>query len=148
MYQLLLIIHILGAIVWIGGGIYSMLEARRIGDDRRKLSEYLDHADWTGTRVFGPAAFITLLAGIGLVVSSDGWSFGQLWIWLAIGLFVVSLAIGAGYYGPAYARIRELIASDDHAGLQQARKRLDLVTQIDAGILVAIVVLMVTKPGI
>lgn len=148
MYDLLLIIHILAAMVWIGGGIYAMLESRRLGDDRGKLADYLNHADWVGTRVFGPAAFVTLLAGIGMVVSSDGWSFGQLWIWLAIGLFAVSLAIGAGYYGPTYARIRTLMASGDDAELQQVRKRLDLVTQIDAVILVTVVVLMVTKPGI
>ena len=148
MYNVLLIIHILAAMVWIGGGIYSMFEDRRIGGDRTRLADFLDHSDWTGTRLFGPAAFVTLLAGVGMVVSSDTWSFSQTWIWLAIGLFVVSLAIGAGYYGPTYARIRALMAAGDDAGVERVRRRLTLVTQIDAALLITIVVLMVTKPGV
>jgi uncharacterized membrane protein len=148
MYEVLLIVHIVAAMIWVGGGIYSLLEDSRVRQGGERLEMVLEHSDWTGTRVFGPAAVVTVLAGIGMVVSNNAWAFSHTWIWLAIVLFAVSLAIGAGFYGPIYARIRALNGEGgDAVALAAVRRRLAIVSRIDATLLIAIVILMVTKPG-
>lgn len=84
-----------------------------------------------------------------MVVQSPAWSFGQLWVWLALVLAGGVSLIGAAYYGPEQGRITWLAAergADDSKVLRR-RTRLQLVNHLEAVVMTAIVFLMVIKPG-
>ena len=58
MYQLLLFIHIVCAVIWVGGAIYAQLLALRVtrSPDPSELPHLARHIEHIGTRVFLPAA--------------------------------------------------------------------------------------------
>lgn len=77
-YELLLFVHIMAAIVWVGGAVASQIISFRVlnaGDAGRKAALAGD-LEWMGTRVFTPASGILLLFGIFLVLNAK-WSWGS-----------------------------------------------------------------------
>lgn len=150
LYSWLVLGHILAAIIWVGGGTMELLLGRRLattgGADN---SAFAAARQWTGGRVFAPAAIAVLGFGILMVVESPAWSFGQLWVWLALVLAGSVALIGASYYGPEQGRITRLAAErgTDDSEVLRRRNRLQLVNHLEAVVMVAIVFLMVIKPG-
>ncbi len=149
-YELLLFLHILMAVVWVGGGATMQMLASRViraGDEGRKLA-LLHEIEWVGQRVYTPAAGLLLLLGIFLVIDGN-WSFGDPWISGGILIWLISFATGAGFLGPEMGRISKLVAAEG-SGSQAVSARVDrllLVARIDLLLLVVAVFLMATKPG-
>src|SRR5919202_4565092 len=103
-------VHVIAAVVWVGGALMIQAFAFRIirtGDGRRQ-AEFAKDTEIVGMRVFMPTSLILLLAAIGLMVNG-GWSWGQNWTVLGLIAFALSFAIGAGFLGPESGRIAETI---------------------------------------
>ena len=77
-YELLKLIHILGAITWVGTSIEQQLVGARAvsSKERGRLAHFVDEADWVGVRIMTPAAIIVVIAGILMVIES-GWNFSD-----------------------------------------------------------------------
>jgi len=118
----LLFLHILGAIIWIGGGVMlSLIAARtRRSEDPRSIAEFAKTLSYVGLRVLAPAVITVLLTGILMVLVSAGWEFTQLWILLALGIFVIAFLLGAVYLSRVALELQRLTASTD-VNLQAAR---------------------------
>ncbi len=70
-----------------------------------------------------PASILVLVVGIWLVLDSDGWSFEQTWIWLALVLLAVAVLVGAAFLGrSAIAAERAVQAGDNATAVQQLRR--------------------------
>jgi len=148
----LLFLHILGAIIWIGGGIMlSLIAARtRRSDDPRSIAEFAKTLSYVGLRVLAPAVITVLLTGILMVLVSAGWEFTQLWILLALGIFVIAFLLGAVYLSRVALELQRLTASTD-VNLQAAREALGrwiVGYQIVLYLLLFAVWDMVFKPGL
>src|ERR1044072_6374290 len=105
MRELLLLGHILFAAVWVGSQILLIAlasRARRAGP--AKMVEFIGDAQWLGTRLQGPAAFLGLICGILLVVV-DGFEFTDFWILLGLLGFAFLLVITATFLLPEYKQI-------------------------------------------
>ena len=98
MYELLVVIHILSAIAWVGGAFLFMIGLRGIrkaeGDEVAEAT--LDRLE-KASAIITPTAFLLLGTGIAMVAIDDAWSFSQVWVYLALALFVVVLILGAGF---------------------------------------------------
>jgi uncharacterized membrane protein len=141
--------HILAAMVWVGGGIWAQGYAVRAerSSDPMDVVRFGKTAAWLGTRVSLPAALIVVLAGIYMTL--DRWSFGQAWISIALGLWLLSAILGAVYIGP---RLEQSAAAFEAEGPTSARgleltRRLFLVSRLELVSFLVIVALMVFKPG-
>jgi|SRR5918999_2363542 uncharacterized membrane protein len=148
-YELLLFVHIAGAIVWIGGGAivqFFALRALRANDPRR-TAELAADVEWIGTRVFVPASLVVFLAGV-LLMLDGNWAWGRAWVLLALLLYVVTFAAGAGFFGPESGRISKLVESQGVESPEaQARiRRILVLSRLDLIVLFAIVYLMAVKP--
>src|SRR5262245_58578388 len=97
MYQLLLFIHIVCAVIWVGGAAYAQLLAFRVSrsPDPTDLPKLARHIEFIGSRVFTPAALLLFLAGVGMTLQA--WSFGRTWIALGVALWILSAVTGAVY---------------------------------------------------
>ncbi len=94
--------HVVGAVVWVGGGITLSLigvRARRSGN-LAVIGEFAGTLSYVGLRVFTPAVLVVLVSGVWLVLTSSEWNFKQLWVLLALGAFLVAFLIGALYLEP------------------------------------------------
>lgn len=90
MRDLLLFLHILGAAGWIGGGLYSFFIIPRLAKQGSESSGTLQAVLGSADKYFGPVAGLVLLSGIGLVLESDAYGWSEPFIWVGIGVFVLS----------------------------------------------------------
>lgn len=155
MYVTLKFIHVMSAVVWIGGVLWlslvviGMLRAQ----DYAGAQSFNRQTNTLGRLVFGPTALTTVAAGIAMVLVGD-LSFGDTWI--VIGLIGVALSfIIGGVLGDRTGRALEaaLLSTtsgvpdhDDHAIITQLRQRLAAITAANLTILTVVVWAMVVKP--
>jgi uncharacterized membrane protein len=86
LYNLFLFLHILAVIVWIGGLLTLVFMNLRLARERDPAAmAVLGRATaFFGRAVVGPAAGLTVIAGI-VMVADAGVSFGTLWIAYGLG---------------------------------------------------------------
>lgn len=149
-YEALLFVHVLAAVVWVGGGAATQFYAIRAmrSSDPGRLAGFAKDAEWVGMRVFMPASIVVLGAGFGLVAKGD-WSLGTFWVAFGLGAVAVSALTGALFLGPEAGRIGKLIDASgaDDPRVQARIRRIFVVSRIELAILVATVIDMVIKPA-
>jgi len=149
MYELLLYIHIVSAVIWVGGAVYVQLLAIRVGrsDDAVEVPRIARHFDALGSRVFVPAALLIIITGA--VMTVQMWNFGQLWIAVSIALWVLSAVLGAAFLAPGSKRAAALFDAEGPASVAGRRviARLFLVSRLELVSFAVIIGLMVFKPG-
>ncbi len=145
-------IHVLGAIIWVGGGVMlSLIGARaRKSDDPRLIGEFARTLSYIGLRVLTPAVVAVLLSGLWLVLTGSEWKFTQLWVLLGLGAFILAFLIGAIYLSRIAIQLDRVATSTD-LNPQMARELLGrwmVGYQTILIILVFAVWDMVFKPGL
>lgn len=148
LYLLLKLVHVMGAIVWVGGAsILTLLCAvlDRRGDDQATLTG-VSYVALLGNRVFAPMGLGVILSG--LVLAWLGGYGVAAWTVLAVAVVACTFALGALVLGPTCERTVTLWAEtgDTAAAIGSGRRVLRLV-KLDLGGQFAIIALMVLKPG-
>jgi uncharacterized membrane protein len=144
----LTLVHIVAAMVWVGGSIiFLILGARMSTAPRDEQLTFNRSMELVGSRIFGPAAGLVLASGIWLVLKHTVYSFSQTWIILALGGIALSIAIGVGFFGPQGKALTAELEASDPAATVRAR-RIGQVSMLDTLILLVIVWAMVYKPGL
>ncbi len=149
MYQLLVYVHIVSAVVWVGGAFFAQLLAIQVTRTGRpeELPVLGSRFEQLGNLVFVPAAVLILLSGAAM--TAQRWSFGDAWIALAIALWVLSAVAGAAYVAPRMRRAGAIFAAEG-AESPAARGLVDrvfLVSRIELISFAVILALMAFKPG-
>jgi uncharacterized membrane protein len=142
-------VHVVAAAVWFGGAAMIQALAFRIvrtGDGRRQ-AEFAKDSEVVGMRVFIPATWILLLAGIAMMINFD-WSWGQNWIVFGLVAFAFSFVLGAGFLGPEGGRIAAVIERDGPESPEALARirRILLISRCELVVLAAVIVNMVVKP--
>jgi uncharacterized membrane protein len=144
----LVAIHVLCAVIWVGGAFVTQLHATRAQHGGAvSIGAFARDSELIGTRTFLPASLILLGTGIWLV-SRDVF---QLELWTIWGLVVIGLSIvtGAGFLGPESGRIGRLIEErgQDDAEVERRLGRIFLVSRVELVLLISVVLVMTLKPG-
>jgi uncharacterized membrane protein len=149
MYSALLFVHIVCAVIWVGGAFAIQLLAvlvRRSGDPA-ELARLMRYFELIGSRVFMPVATLLFIAGAAMTLQA--WSFGRTWIAASVALWILSAAAGAIYLGPRAKRVGELFDAEgptSEAG-RSLMNRLFLVSRLELLSFAIVISLMVFKPG-
>ena len=153
LYELMLLVHILGAVVVVGGSLVGPLLMRRL----RAASSVASLRAVAGiaqalSKFAGPSAGVVLVAGVVMVVLN--WSFGDGWILVSLALFAVSGVLAAAVAEPVLKRVVAL-AETTPDGPVTPEMRAAVHDQKLAGayntlvaVDIAIVALMTMKPGL
>ena len=151
MYEFLLTIHILAAVIWVGGGIAMHILGRRVlkRNDPQEIYKFSAEVNTVAMRLYAPMSLILLVAGI-LLVNEAGYEFSQLWITLAFIGWGFSFLVGVGYYGPQDKKLQALVAAEGSTapGVVANVRQALMVNSIEILILVLVVVDMTVKPGL
>ena len=148
-YEFWLFLHILAAIVWIGGAtaiqVFGILTKRAA--DPAKTAFFAQSVSFTVMWVFLPAAALVLFAGVGLI-DQGAWDWGEPFITVGLALWVVVSLVAFGYLGRAIGGAGATLASEGPSpGLALRMRNLVWLSRALLAILVAIVFLMTVKPG-
>jgi uncharacterized membrane protein len=148
-YDVYLLLHVVSAIVWLGGGLTLSVLGTRIAKarDAHQMVSFARDAEWMGNHVFLPSSLLVLVFGF-LMIHAGFPAFDQFWIQLALGLFAVTFLTGALFLGPQAGKIGKLIEEhgEESREVQEQIRRVLLVSRLDLLTLYSIVVVMVAKP--
>lgn len=148
MYKTLLALHVIAAVAAVGPLIHAATTAVR--GIRREDAE-ATAASSRMIKLYAVASVIVIALGFGVMPMTPPYSdapageFGQLWVWLSLVLWAVGVALSLGVVAPALDRSGGLIASG--ASLKSLRGRVAGMGGLIGLIFVAIIVLMVVRPG-
>jgi uncharacterized membrane protein len=147
-YPWLKTLHIFFAIVAVGLNISYAVWQARAAREPEHTGYALRGIKFLDDRIANPAYGGLLVVGI-LLVLMGPWEFTQLWVFTAIGLYLIMGAVAFFFYSPTLTR---LIAAYESNGAATAEfsalsGRARTVGIILAVLVVAIIVLMVVKPG-
>ena len=102
-YEWLMFLHIVAAMIWVGGALTVSLLAGRVlrSGDAATISQFTGNLQFVGPLVFAPAMGGVLGFGIWMVVDSSAWSFSQTWLVVALTLFAAAVLVGVVFQSRA-----------------------------------------------
>lgn len=109
MYNFLLFLHVLTAVIWVGGGFAVNVLGTRLdkASNPDALAAFIRQTGFIGQRIFAPASILLFLAGVFMTL--DRWDFKDLWIAIGVAGFLYSFVTGAGILGPLSGKTGKLI---------------------------------------
>lgn len=147
-YNAIKYIHVISAIIWVGGAFFAQMLAIRAqrSTDPVELPKLGAALGELGMKVFLPASIVLFIAGV--ILTLQRWAFSQLWISIAIVLWLASAVTGAVYLGPQSARIGKLFASEGPTSIagRAALARIFIVSRLELVSFAILVFLMIFKP--
>ena len=146
-YSLVKFLHVLAAVLWVGGGFALMMlsvRADMAGDVQRTLSA-MGAVGELGNRLFMPASVLTLLFGIIMCWFWVG--FSELWIIIGLAGYTTTFLIGTMIFKPTADRMGEIIARDGMTpAVLDVGRRILRVARFDYTVMLIVVADMVLKP--
>jgi uncharacterized membrane protein len=148
-YEVLLFLHVVGVIIWVGVGVtmfFLLVWADRSGD-RRFVAGLLSASEWLGNPV---TVALLLLLGTGIWLVLDGpWSFGDTWVALGLGGYVVALAWASRVEEREMKHLSALVREHgpDAPEVSAGGRRLLAGLTVELAILAVVVLGMTVKPA-
>jgi uncharacterized membrane protein len=150
-HQILRLAHVVGAVAWVGSGIGLLALGKSMvaAADHAGLSSIIRRGESLGPRVFIPASIVTIGTGIAMVFGQPAFRFTDLWILLGIAGIVLSGVVQGMITGPAARQYEELAARTgvDEQALDGPADRYLRGGVLDVAVLLAVVAVMVLRPG-
>ncbi|MQA98899.1 MAG: DUF2269 family protein [Actinobacteria bacterium] len=151
MYEYALFVHVLLAVIWVGGGLTMLLLGGRLrkSDDAGKVAEFGSHAEWIGTHVYLPSSILLFLAGVYMVIDGD-WGWGTPWVVMGIVGWLFSALVGSLYLGPQGKKLKADMDAGTitDEGLLARVDRIVNVQRIEWLVFLIVVWAMTVKPGV
>ncbi|HUH06800.1 MAG TPA: DUF2269 family protein [Egibacteraceae bacterium] len=151
-YDALKLLHVLGAIAWVGGGLGLLVLSRQFvrAQDYEGLMAVGRQGQSLGMRLFMPASLVTLASGVALVATEAALRFTDLWILIGFGGIVASGIAQMTVAERAGRRFTDLMAEHGagHPDLAAAARSVTVGNALDVGLLVVVVWAMVAKPSL
>jgi uncharacterized membrane protein len=148
-YSLFKAVHVLGAVIWVGGGVSIMIHAIR-GQRAYKPEDIVTvakQAAFMGEKVFAPVGLVTFLMGIAMMINTSlGW--GHFWIVAGLIGYASTFIVGIAILSPMAKKIDESAEKNGptHPETIALIERIMLIARFDVAVLMLVVLDMVTKP--
>lgn len=145
-YPFALFAHVLAAIVAVGTNLTYWLWLRLAARDRTRLAFAIGGIRYLDRRLAMPSYAVVFVSGM-LLGLSGRWSFSQLWLEIAFALYVGLTYVSIMVFAPAIRRLLAAAEADPRSDNYTNEARFTrLLFVISAGLLIAILALMVFKP--
>jgi len=149
-YEIYLFLHIVCAILWIGGGTMLLIQSIRAerANDLVGMQRALATTTAMALVLFVPASLGALVFGL-LMVIDGPWSFGTAWVVLGLIGFAATFCTGLFFIKPESERLEALVARN--GGVMgpdaiAAGRRMLLISRVDFVVLYLVVADMALKP--
>jgi hypothetical protein len=147
-YELFLFVHILMAIVWVGGGV--MLLRVLPANDAARTAGFAGDVEQIGTKVFAPAAVLLLASAIGLMLNdASPWDWGDPFVSIGLVVWAISFVAGIAYLGPTSGKIERSIQATGPTSPESLRLIGNVLrySRIELLLLLVVVFMMTVKLG-
>jgi uncharacterized membrane protein len=150
MYNWLKFLHVVSVIIWVGGMLVMILLNRRLArnTDQPFMRTFNQQTGALSMVLFGPAALVAVITGIGMVqVGQIG--FFHIWIMWGIVGSLASFVVGGALTGGTARKLgREMAQGEvDPARIASVQRRIITFAMLNVLLLLSIVWVMVFKVG-
>ena len=148
-YEVLLFLHVGGAIIWLGSAfLMQVLFYRAKATANSALVEGMGmNTQWLSQRIFIPTSLAVLVLGILLTIEGP-WGFDMLWIVLALVAYAMTFTLGLGVIEPEGKKLGAAAAAHGpgHPEVVWRSRRMDALMKLDLVLLWVVVLDMTVKP--
>jgi uncharacterized membrane protein len=148
-YSVFKAVHVLFAVVWVGGGVSIMIHAIRAqtARDADGIVTVAKQAAFMGEKVFAPVGLVTFLMGIAMMINTN-WGWSHFWVIIGLLGYASTFVVGIGFLSPMAKKIDRSAEENGptHPETLALIDRIMLVARFDVAVLMLVVVDMVTKP--
>lgn len=148
-YDVYKMIHVVAAVVWVGGGATLVVLALLIQreNDPGALAAFGQRVEFIATRIFIPASLVVLVFGILMMLNGD-LDWGQFWVIAGLVGFAATFLTGIAFLSPQTKRFNALVEEKgaESPEAQAALGKLLLVGRFDVALLLLVVADMTAKP--
>lgn len=145
-YTLIKLLHVLAAILWIGGVFVMLTLAMQAvrSRDEAELVPTVAQMGWATERVFVPGSIATTI--LGLIVATVGHMWSDLWVILGLAGVAITMALGILVLSPRVKRVASAGAvTPETIGIS---KQTVTLVKFDCAALFVMVADMVLKPQV
>ncbi len=148
MRDLLLIIHITAAAVWLGASVTQMVVAPRLTRQSPQVAAaWMTASMGLATKVYPVAGVALLLAGVGLVLQSDVYEFSDVFVGVGFVVVVLGGVLGARVFAPAAEKAADAYRSGDTATASAAMGTISRFGMLDIVLILVAIAAMVMRWG-
>jgi uncharacterized membrane protein len=148
-YSLFKAVHVVLAVIWVGGGVTIMIHGIRaqMANDTKSIVTIAQQAAFMGEKVFAPAGLVVFLMGIAMMINTS-WGWGHFWVVIGLIGYAATFAVGVGILSPLAKQIHQAAEEKgpEHPDTVALIERVMLIGRFDVAILLLVIVDMVTKP--
>ena len=148
MTDFLLIVHVLSAATWIGAGVLSGFAGSRMaGEGGPAALGWAKVSRDASLKVFIPAAILTALSGILMVMLSDAYDWGDAFVMIGLTVVVIGGVIGGAVHRPTAEKMVAALEKGDYEAAAGFGKRAAIAGTVTIALLIVAVSAMVMKLG-
>ena len=144
--DVLLVLHIAGAGTWLGANVVQAvvppMAARRSAE---VLAGWYRITSSLAKRLYVPAAILILITGVLMVLDSEAYGFGSLFVTIGFGMIVVGALLGQFVFGPGGDAAADAVESGDGVAIRSTVARLTRFGIIDTLLLLFTITAMVLR---
>ncbi len=148
-YALFKAVHVLFAVIWVGGGVTIFIHAIRAqtARDPDAIVTVAKQAAFMGEKVFAPVGLVTFLMGIAMMINTS-WGWGHFWIIAGLIGYAATFGVGVGILSPLAKKIDHSAEMNGptHPETIALIEKIMLIGRFDVAILMLVVLDMVTTP--
>lgn len=142
----LLVLHIAGAGTWLGANVVqAVVPPLAIKQGTGAAAGWYRIAGRLSTVLYMPASILILLTGILMVMQSDVYSFGSLFVTIGFITIVIGALFGKFVFDPVSKRAADAIDAGDAAGIKAATGRIATFGVIDTLLILLTITVMVNR---
>jgi hypothetical protein len=144
--EVLLVLHIAGAGTWLGANVVQAVVppiAARAG--AQTLAGWYRITSALATRLYVPSAILILITGVLMVLDSDSYGFGAIFVAIGFGMIVVGAIFGQFVFGPGGKAAAEAVESGEGDAIRRWVSRLTRYGMIDTLLLLFTITAMVLR---
>lgn len=144
----LLIVHILAAATWIGASVLTGFAGSRMAREGGPAAlGWARVSREARLKVFNPAAGLTALSGILLVVFGDVYEWSDTFVTIGLTVVVIAAIIGGAVHRPDAGKMVTALESADYETAAGIGKRAAIWGAVTIALLIVTVSVMVMKTG-
>jgi uncharacterized membrane protein len=148
-YALFKAVHVIFAVIWLGGGflltLFGIIAEQR--NDPNEIATVARQAAMVGLKLFAPAGLIVFLMGIAMMLNTN-WGWGKFWIVVGLIGYAATFLTGLLVLDPLAKKIDASVQANGPAHPETIAliKRTMFIVRFDMAMLFIVVADMVTKP--
>ena len=149
MRNTLLVLHLIGVAVWLGGNVVLALAGPRTASAPAAARLWWAQTQGAMARVlYNVAGILVLLTGVGMVLENDVIEFSDTFVTIGFVAVIIGAVLGMAVFGPGSRRLTAAIESGDEAGEKSINNRLAAFGLLDTLVVVFTIAAMVGAWGL